>query len=123
MSVASPRVASSHSNAAYDYQQAASAVLDAANLIADVAPSTKASRVVRLAMPAARAAVASAPQIIEKATPAVDQAARTASDMAGKAVRGIGTLGTKVVRTAREVGSRLVAGVKHIAEKRSKWAG
>ena len=101
----------------HDYQQAASAVLDAASLLGRVAPGTRLGRVVNLAMPAARSAVAAAPGIVEKAAPAVSQAAKAAPEMAGKAARGLGRLGDKLVQAASGAAEDLADAAKKAAEE------
>lgn len=96
---------------ASDYQQAASAFLDAAGLVARVIPGTRAGRAVNMAMPVARSVVANAPQIVEKAAPVLSKVAEKAPDVAEKAAKGLGKGLGRLGRFAKKAAGAAIGGV------------
>lgn len=102
---------------AQEYQQTASAVLDAAGLVARFVPGTRVGRMVNMAMPAARAAVAAAPQIAEKAAPTVTRMAESAPMVAEKAARGLGKFSDMLRGAATRAASNVADAAKQAVEE------
>lgn len=100
-----------------EYQQTASAVLDAAGLVARFVPGTRVGRMVNMAMPAARAAVAAAPQIAEKAAPTVTRMAESAPKVAEKAARGLGKFSDMLRGAATRAATNVADAAKQAVEE------
>ena len=99
-------VVSSEAASASEYRDAASALLDAAELVGTFAPVTRVGRAANIAAPVARRVMVEAPRIAEKAAPVVSKAAERAPEVTEKAAlglgRGLGKLGRLAKKTVQK---------------------
>lgn len=116
----SPSAAASSSTPAgssSEYRDAASAFLDAAELVGTFAPITRVGRAANIAAPVARRVMAEAPRIAEKAAPVVSKAAERAPEVTEQAAVGLGRGIGKLGRLAKRAAGGVVDGARQAAEE------